>query len=168
MKKTKNILGKALVFQAGPSTWAAELNRIKEVVRPERVMPLPNSNPRVAGVISVRGEIIPVLSGSWHGKSHDPSAGRKAASSILLLQSRDDTVGIAVEQVKGIEDIHAYDLGNLPEAAGHLGNLISCSIMVSDSGSIPLLDARLIAEYIKSSGAMDQAEVSAEAAITGS
>ncbi len=158
MKKAKNILGKALVFEAGPSTWAAELNRIKEVVRAEQIAPLPNSSPRIAGIISVRGEVIPVLSKGWHGGSSDDSHDENAAASILLLQSREDTIGVAVGHVRGIEDIQAYDLGSMTGVDDRLKNLVSCSIMVSDSGSVPLLDAKLIVEYLKSAGSLDHAD----------
>ncbi len=149
MKKAKNILGKVLVFEAGSKVWAAELSRIKEVVRSQYIMPLPNSTPMVAGVISVRGEIIPILAGSWCGEPRESQAG-KTSGNILLLQSMQDFIGVAVERVRGIEDIHAYDIGSISMTKDYIKELVSCSIMVSSSGTVPLLDARLLVEYVKS------------------
>lgn len=147
--KAQNILGKALVFRAGSSIWATELNRIKEVVRAEHVEPLPNSSSRIAGIISVRGEIVPVLSGLWCGEPEGMGKADGSSSSILLLQSQNESIGIAIENVRGIEDIHAYDLEGLSSAEVPLRNLISCSVLVSSSGAVPLLDVKLMLEFLK-------------------
>ncbi len=153
MKKAKNDLGKALVFEAGSATWAVELNRIKEIVKAENVEPLPNSSPRIAGIISVRGEIIPVLSPQWCDgtgeKTRDGLSG-----DVLLLQSQEEIFGIGIDHVHGIEDIHAYDLGSLSAAKAPDTRLISCSALVSKAGSVPLLDVKLMVDYLKSGNQM--------------
>ncbi|RUM90268.1 MAG: hypothetical protein DSZ23_02135 [Thermodesulfatator sp.] len=147
MKRAQNTLGKALVFRAGPRSWAAELNRIREVVRTDSVDSLPNATSKVAGVISVRGEIIPVLSDSWCGRQNEST--EKPSRNILLLQSGDEIVGLAIEHVHGIEDIHAYDMGDDAGEVDLGRDLISCSVLVSNSGAVPLLDVRLVVEYLK-------------------
>ncbi len=156
MKKAQNIHGKALVFRAGASVWATELSRIKEVVRAEHVEPLPNSSSRIAGIISVRGEIVPVLSSLWCGESEGMSKADGSSYSILLLQSQDESIGIAIEHVQGIEDIHAYDLGGLSTAEEPVKNLISCSVLVSSSGAVPLLDVKLMLDFLKTGIAAEQ------------
>jgi len=159
MKKARNILGKALVFGAGSSACAAELSRIKEIVRSRHIEPLPNSSQRIAGIINVRGEIIPVLSGKWCGMPEDLPHSGDLSYSILLLQFQGEIIGVAIKHVKGIEDIHAYDLGSLAEMEGSpLKNLISCSVLLSNSGAVPLLDVKLIIEYLKSGDPSAQSE----------
>ena len=166
MQKAQNIHGKALVFIAGSSVWATELNRIKEIVRAEHIEPLPNSSSRIAGIISVRGEIVPVLSNSWCGRSADVSRSDGSSNSILLLHSKDESIGIAIEHVQGIEDIHAYDLGGLSSAEEPLKNLISCSVLVSSSGAVPLLDVKLMLEFLKAGVSSERYKIGQEQAIS--
>jgi len=149
MKKAQGALGKAVVFNAGKSTWAAELKLIREVVKCRSLSPLPNASPKIAGIINVRGEIIPVLSRWWCGRDTGWREGHSA--SIILLKSGQETIGLDVDNILGIEDIHAYDLGDIPVGDGQTRDTaVSCSVHVAETGSIPLLDIKLILESLKS------------------
>ncbi len=160
MNKAKDILGKALVFETGESVWAVELNRIKEVVKTENIEPLPNSSPKVAGIISVRGEIVPVLSSRWCGERL--KSPKRTPRNILLLQSNSEVVGITIEAVQGITEIHAFDLRGQTATQDLGADLISCNALVSTGASVPLLDVRLMVEYLKSGETHEQPSPSLE------
>ena len=144
-------LGKALVFKAGGRSWACELNKVKEIVRFATITPLPNAISKVAGVINVRGEVVPVVT-FWPEEcvgSHTHS------KTVVIIQTEQEVLGLKVDRVSSIEDIHAYDLGNNPEEQDILvPEIISCHVYLSNSGLTPLVDARLVIECIKAQSSL--------------
>ncbi len=144
-------LGKALVFEAGKAMWACELSRVKEIVRSERITGLPNAIKAVAGVINVRGEVLPVLN-FWEepgNQSGNPSSDEK--ETVVIFHSDEGNIGLRVRQVSSIEDIHAFDLGSDGEA-GAEKEIVSCNVYLSESGSLPMVDVKLVMESIKVQG----------------
>ncbi len=134
-------LGKALVFSSNNRLWACELNKVKEVVRTSKIIPLPNSKEGVFGVINVRGEVIPVVD-KWPGKTKDQTSSGDLKGTVILLRSGKEVIGLRTDGVRSMEDIEAYDLGE--------GNDNSiCYVYVSNHGQVPLIDARLVLEFLK-------------------
>ena len=149
MKKAENTLGKAVLFSIGPEIWATELGRIKEIVRAPQIESLPNAKPGIAGIINVRGEIVPVIS---KGSQEDSGETKDRDSfNILLIHWNDQTVGLAIDHVHGIEDIVEYhedeedyeEKDALPEGAKGVATLAT-------SGTVPLVDIEMIMEPLKS------------------
>jgi len=58
MKKRKPTY---LYFAIGKETFAASTNNVLEVLEPQYITPVPNSNDFIKGVIAFRGNIIPVI-----------------------------------------------------------------------------------------------------------
>ncbi len=144
--KNQVSLGKALVFKANDQKWACELGKIKEIVRSINITPLPNSIETVAGVINVRGDVVPVVT-FWPQKTSPKVPTRET---VIILKAEQENIGLKVEQVASIEDIHAYDLGStLKEEDSIIDNIISCHVYLSESEITPLIDVKLIIECIK-------------------
>jgi len=161
-------LGKALVFKARGRSLACELNKVKEIVRFATITPLPNSTARVAGVINVRGEVVPVVD-FWSEEGCGP---RSNSKTVVIIQTEQESIGLKVERVSSIEDIHAYDLGNNPEDQDTLvPEIISCHVYLSKSGLAPMVDAGLIIEYIKAQasarGRVDDKDIHVSSAAGG-
>ena len=167
-KKEAPSLGKALVFEAGGKKWACELSRVKEIVRSPQITGLPNSLNKVAGVINVRGEVVPVLN-FWN--DNHPVTRRfrsRYKETVVILKSDEGNVGLKVSQVCSIEDIHAFDVGSEVDDTA-LREIVSCRVYLSESGLTPMVDAKLAIESVKTQ-AMDslyeqskKKEVSSEA-----
>ncbi len=140
-------LGKAIIFRAGQRLWACELNKVKEIVRTTHITPLPNALKGVLGVINVRGEVLPVLY-TWPGQKNKRLLSnelykQKKTKTIILLKDNQNSIGILVDEVKTLEEIHAYDLGEIKDES-------LCVVYLSNSGQIPLVDGKLIIEHLKS------------------
>lgn len=52
---------KLATFRVGEPLYAIDILRIKEIIRPINVTPVPNSPPFIEGVINLRGTVIPVI-----------------------------------------------------------------------------------------------------------
>jgi len=48
-------------FAVGDDTIGVDIMRIREIVRPERVTPVPGSPPHIRGVLRLRGALVPVV-----------------------------------------------------------------------------------------------------------
>jgi twitching motility protein PilI len=78
---------------------------IREVLAllPDQITPIPNVSPLLMGVLNFRGQVIWVSDiGQFLGSTKLLNTER-AELSIIVIESQDTTVGLAVERVKGME-----------------------------------------------------------------
>jgi purine-binding chemotaxis protein CheW len=78
---------------------------IREVLSlaPNQITPVPNVSPLLMGVVNFRGQVIWVSDvGQFLGSTRLLSAERTEIS-IIVIESQDLMVGLAVEQVRGME-----------------------------------------------------------------
>lgn len=54
-------MAQAILLPVGPDLYALELEHVREVVPEPVITPLPGAPPVVCGVLSLRGEVVPVL-----------------------------------------------------------------------------------------------------------
>ncbi len=88
---------------------------LREVVHTRNVTPVPAAPASVAGVISLRGEILPVvLIDSLLGLQPEPFAPRKP---ILVLRRDDFLVGVQVDVVERVETFPREEILPSPLAA---------------------------------------------------
>ncbi|WP_231882910.1 chemotaxis protein CheW, partial [Oleiphilus sp. HI0132] len=82
-------------FSLAEETYAYEVKLVREIITYREPTPVPGSNPEIAGILNVRGEIVPVLSAEKHIQVSTAEAHQR----ILILDSSRGAAGIAVEQV---------------------------------------------------------------------
>lgn len=144
-------LGKVLVFRAEKAFWACQLQQVKEIVRASSITPLPNSTDKVIGIINVRGDVIPVVDLWSNSPTPLPDQGQKKM--VIIVKEGEDCIGICVEKVLAIEDIHAFDLGDsVSQGKVPHSDIVSCSVYLSNSGFTPLVDVGLAMETIRAQG----------------
>ncbi len=54
-------LAQMVAFGVGPGDYALDIMRIKEIINPLAVVPMPKAPPFIEGVIELRGAILPVI-----------------------------------------------------------------------------------------------------------
>ena len=91
--------GSALTFVAGGERLAIAASHVSEVVRSPRLARLPLSPPGLAGVVSLRGQVVPViaLSRLLHGVSHEP-----AGEARVIVVEDESPVGLLVDEVAAL------------------------------------------------------------------
>jgi purine-binding chemotaxis protein CheW len=91
-----------LAFRLAREEYAFRIDEIEEIVRPQGITPIPNTEPYLLGIASLRGKIIPVidlkkmLSLSVSGE--DDNLKRK----ILILKGPKGPIGALVDRVAGV------------------------------------------------------------------
>lgn len=126
--------GSALTFVAGGERLAIAASKVSEVVRSPRLARLPLSPPALAGVVSLRGQVIPViaLSRLLHGESHEPGAEAR-----VIVVANESPVGLLVDEVAAL--VAGERLGT-PEEMARLIDLPE--LIASEFGSTPSLRAK--------------------------
>ncbi len=104
-----------VVFTLGESEYALPLDRIAEVLRMVAVTPLPGTSDPVAGVIDLRGRVIPVL--DLRIRLGVPALTPDLRTPILVARDGDRVVGLIADEVVGMLGVPAGDLHG-PESLG--------------------------------------------------
>ncbi|NMX23968.1 chemotaxis protein CheW [Dissulfurirhabdus thermomarina] len=127
-----------------------DLDWVREVVASQRIEPMPNAAPRIAGMINLRGEIIPVLAiEELLEVEAGPAHPRRK---ILVLQGPEWVSGILVDAVHRIEHLPA-DAVAAPEEApadGRSARFVQGLVRREDADPVPILDIGRIIEVVQS------------------
>lgn len=90
---------KYILFEMGGVPWGVELQWVKEVLPARGIDPLPNAPFLVAGLVNVRGQIIPVIRVA---ELLPASQGGGGPQKILLLSHARSEIGVLVDSVSRI------------------------------------------------------------------
>jgi purine-binding chemotaxis protein CheW len=138
------------LFQLRGLTWATELKWIREVVPATGINPLPNSSPFVAGMINIRGEIIPVFHMDKILLSHNEASLTEGNGKILLIHDDGKDLGILVDRVLRVETVNSEDLFPLSSVSGGpwKHDFVRLLMKHDSFSEIPLLDVPQLVEHI--------------------
>jgi purine-binding chemotaxis protein CheW len=139
-----------VAFRLGGEMHACDVALVEEVVSRRPVHPLPDVPEHVLGVLSLRGELVPVvdvasLLGLVRDASHPPS--------VLVLAAESGRVGVAAEGVEEVVDVPAGAVRPPPHGAGERGGYVAGVARVKGGALVNLIDlAELIRDRTTHSG----------------
>ncbi|WP_291317666.1 chemotaxis protein CheW [Desulfuromonas sp.] len=84
-------------FRVGEETYALDILRIKEIIRPQKLTPVPKAPAFIEGVINLRGAVIPVVDLRKRFEQSVTEPGRKTR--IIICAMRGKVVGLLVDDV---------------------------------------------------------------------
>ncbi|WLR51425.1 chemotaxis protein CheW [Bacillus tianshenii] len=95
---------KFVLFHLGDLTLALNVSEIREIINIQPIDEVPNVNSMIAGVINLRGRIIPVV------KLRDRFGLEQKAfdkyTRIIIVRENDETIGIVIDQLLKVIQIH--------------------------------------------------------------
>jgi len=96
-------LQQVLAFWMGSEEYALDLLEVKEILRYQPPTRVPRTKPFILGVISVRGEVLPVLDlmsrmGLGQTKANDTTR-------ILVVERDGERYGLTVDAISGVEEL---------------------------------------------------------------
>lgn len=94
--KSKKIK-KFVTLGLGNERYGIEVTRAKEIIARYEMVPLPKTAEFIEGIISLRGEIIPVV--DLRKRFDLPTRERDADTRVILVEMKGFTVGIRVDHV---------------------------------------------------------------------
>jgi len=89
-----------VAFALGSETYGVDINKVKEIIPIQKIVPVPRAPVFVEGIINLRGKVIPVLDLRKHfgfeKKALDPN------QRIVLTEVSDENVGVIVDSVSSV------------------------------------------------------------------
>ncbi len=111
-----------LTFSVAEEEYAIDISRVVEVRVWEEASRLPNVEDFIAGVINLRGEIIPIV--DTRIRFGLPEATYDLSSIIVIVKARDvsrqRTMGIIVDSVSEVFNLADYEIKLTQEVAGEI------------------------------------------------
>jgi purine-binding chemotaxis protein CheW len=104
---------KIVCFRLGGETFAVDIMRVREIIKPQKLSRLPEAPVFLEGVINLRGAIIPVLDLRKRFGMRDPLNPVDQRLLIAMIGRR--PVGLAVDSVTEVVTIAVNDIRPPPE-----------------------------------------------------
>lgn len=95
-----------VLFRLGERVFATALDDVREIVRLRRLQHLPGTRPPLAGMILLRGALLPVLDVRGSQPGLDPDLGE--SGDVLVVAEAGGAVGVAVDAVAAV--LHTEEL----------------------------------------------------------
>jgi purine-binding chemotaxis protein CheW len=109
----KNLVG----FVVGEVHYAIDIARVREIVNPLDVTPLPFTPPEIAGVADHRGEVVPVIHLRVRFNLEPREEGR--GTKWILVTIADRVVGLVVDAVTEVFGARNDDIRPSPDVGGN-------------------------------------------------
>lgn len=84
-------------FSLGDNLFAVDIMRIKEIIQPQKLSPLPKASTVLEGVINLRGNVIPVM--DLRKRFGMPPAENHVNSKLLIVTLARQTLAMVVDAV---------------------------------------------------------------------
>ena len=141
----------ALLLCSGQARYALFAAQAREVARLAEIVPLPGAPPHLAGVTSVRGQVVPVL--DLRRLTEVVPSERGPRARIVTLRTR-HAVAVLVEAVEDLVEVGPGDrLDPVAPAGGPVTPPTLGAIRLPDGSSAALLDVERLVEL--GSGAVE-------------
>ncbi|HET6612956.1 MAG TPA: chemotaxis protein CheW [Kofleriaceae bacterium] len=108
-----------LAMVIGDGCFAVDILRVKEVIRPLAIAPLPSAPELVEGIIELRGAVMPVVDLRRRFAVHRNAAGAPRAARFVILGVAGRVIACVVDGVLGVFHLDAADI-RAPDAVGPL------------------------------------------------
>ena len=107
-----------ILFELAGATYALRSDDIQQLEMVSEPTPVPNAPPFVAGVVSVRGQVIPVM--SLRARFGFPHAPHDVRSRLIVLNQRGRSVGLIVDSAREFANIAPDEILPPPEGLADL------------------------------------------------
>ena len=103
-----------LSFLLGSEEYVVEVERVKEVLRPREITPVPHTADYLIGVCSLRGTVMPII--DLNRRLGLTQCVRDEKSRIIVVSlGQDDQVGLFVDRVRGVVRLPSESVRSAPE-----------------------------------------------------
>lgn len=106
-------------FRLGDDLYAADIMRIKEIIRPQRLTTLPKAPAFIDGVINLRGTVIPVV--DLRSRFDLPPREISHSTRLLIVKVARQLLGLVVDDVTEVITVPVKDIKPPPQVASGIG-----------------------------------------------
>lgn len=140
-----------LSFRVGEQEYSVDIMSVREIRGWSRATPLPHSAAHVRGVINLRGTVLPIIDLAQRlGLSIVEASERNV---IIVVQVRDQTLGLVVDAVSDILSIPLQDLQTPPDLSQDVDNSYVRALTVIEGRLLRILDLEAVHPPMESDAA---------------
>jgi len=125
-------------FRLGEAVYAVDIMRIREIIRPQKLAALPKAPVFMEGVLSLRGEVIPVVDLRKRFDMPGREIDRNRRLLILALAGR--TLGIVVDEVTEVITVPVANIKPPPQVSHGVGAEYLVGVCLVQDDLVMLLD----------------------------
>ncbi len=108
-----SILGKVMTFNIGDQIYGIEIQYVTEIIGMQHITKVPHVPNYIKGIINVRSKVVPIV--DIRTRFGKPEIAYNNRTCIITLNFNETSVGIIVDSVADVEDIHTGDISATPE-----------------------------------------------------
>ena len=133
-----------IIFKLGESLYGVDINHIREVVDPKKIIKIPKAPEYIEGIMDLRGHVVTLISLSKILEI--PTNGGKEKRKVLILMDNlnGNDVGFIVDHVVGVLRVHSKDIERTAIGREHVVR----GVVRSNNNLILVLDPPSILKYL--------------------
>jgi purine-binding chemotaxis protein CheW len=101
-----------VTFRLESEKYGINVMQVQEVLRITEIAPVPGAPSYVLGIINLRGNVVTVI--DTRSRFGLPSVETDDSSRVVIIESEEQVVGILVDSVAEVVDLHASDIETAP------------------------------------------------------
>lgn len=105
--------GRFITFAVDGETYGLAIRNVTEIVGMQPISRLPDAPPHIKGIINLRGRIIPVI--DMRLRFGKPIAGYSERTCIVVVEVRDTSAGLIVDEVAEVMAIEESEIAPPPD-----------------------------------------------------
>ncbi len=129
---------KVVCFRLGRDIYAADIMRVKEIVKPQKLAGLPNAPDFIDGVINLRGSVIPVL--NPYKRFRLSGTGPDADARLLIVSLAGQAFALVVDEVTEVISVPVKDLRPPPQFTGGVSPEYLIAVCLVEGSLVMLLN----------------------------
>lgn len=104
---------KPVVFNVGNEEYGVDISIVRGIEKVLSVVPVPNTNPIIKGIINLRGDIIPIC--SLRRKFGQPDAVYTEDTKFIIVKTERLLIGLEVDSVGEIQNVEESQIFEMPK-----------------------------------------------------
>jgi len=125
-------------FRLGDDLYAADIMRIKEIIRPQKLTSLPKAPSFVEGVINLRGAVIPVV--DIRSRFDLPKRPVDQSTRLLIVKVAGQLLGLVVDDVTEVITVPVKDIKPSPQVSASIDAEYLVGVCLVNDNMVMLLN----------------------------
>lgn len=151
--------GQYLTFLLKGQTFGVPIETVREINRVTDIAPVPKTHPCVAGVMNLRGKVIPVI--DLRTMLGMPAAAHTKETCVVVIESREGQIGATVDAVAAVIDFRAENIEPTPRMGDGNSMKFVIGMGKAESGVVILIDAAFALDSTNLGNVYDVASLAA-------
>ncbi len=151
---------KVVCFKLGSDTYAIDIMRVREILKPQKLSGLPGAPSFVEGVINLRGTVIPVVDLRRRFEIEDAEGTSRGRLLITMIQRQ--PIGLMVDSVTEVASIPVRDLRPPPSVIKSAGYRYLIGVCLVKDGMLLLVNPDTILDDDESGELLDLSSLAQE------